>query len=44
MIFDLTGSYGPAFLVAFAFNAMNFTVVSILYARHARLGLGTATA
>ena len=44
VIFDLTGSYGPAFLVAFAFNAMNFTVVSILYARHARLGLGTATA
>ena len=33
VIFDLTGSYSPAFLVAFAFNAMNLIVVAILYSR-----------
>ena len=44
LVFDLTGSYGPAFLVAFAFNAMNFTVICILYARQTRLGLGVAAA
>ena len=38
-IFDLTGSYSPAFLVAFAFNAVNFTVMSIVHARHTRLRL-----
>ena len=37
--FDLTGSYSPAFLIAFAFNAMNFTLIGILYMRQMRLGL-----
>ena len=44
VMFDLTGSYAPAFLVAFAFNVVNFTVVTILYARQTRLGLGAVTA
>ena len=39
MIFDLTGSYSPAFLVAFAFNAMNFALIGFVYARQMRLGL-----
>ena len=44
VIFDLTGSYSPAFLVAFAFNAMNFVVIGILYTRQTRLGLNPVTA
>ena len=39
VIFDLTGSYSPAFLVAFAFNVVNFTVMSIVHVRHTRLRL-----
>ena len=38
-IFDLTGSYSPAFLVGFAFNAMNFAMIGIIYTRQTRLGL-----
>ena len=39
VIFDLAGSYSPAFLVGFAFNAMNFIVIGAIYARQMRLGL-----
>ena len=39
VVFDLTGSYSPAFLVAFAFNAMNFILIGIVGARQMRLGL-----
>jgi len=39
VIFDLTGSYAPAFLVAFAFNAMNFAVMSVVHIRQVRLRL-----
>ena len=44
VIFDLTGSYSPAFLVAFAFNAMNFTIMGIVHLRHTRLGLSPLAA
>ena len=37
VIFDLTGSYSPAFLVAFAFNVVNFAAMSIIHVRHTRL-------
>ena len=37
-VFDLAGSYSPAFLVAFAFNAMNFTLIGIVCVRQMRLG------
>ena len=37
--FDLTGSYSPAFLAAFAFNAMNFALIGFVHARQMRLGL-----
>ena len=39
VIFDLTGSYSPAFVVAFAFNVVNFTVMGIVHVRHTRLRL-----
>ena len=39
VIFDLTGSYSPAFLVAFGFNAMNFAVMGFFHLRHTRLAL-----
>ena len=39
VIFDLTGSYSPAFLVAFAFNAMNFAIMSMVHFRQTRIGL-----
>ena len=39
VIFDLTGSYSPAFLVAFAFNAVNFALMAIVHVRHTRLKL-----
>ena len=39
VIFDLTGSYSPAFLVAFAFNVVNFTMMSMVHVRHTRLRL-----
>ena len=39
VVFDLTGSYSPAFLVAFAFNAMNFVVMSFFHLRQTRLKL-----
>ena len=39
VIFDLTGSYSPAFLVAFAFNAVNFVVMSVVHVRQTRLEL-----
>ena len=44
VIFDLTGSYSPAFLVAFAFNALNFVMIGIVYTRQVRLGLRPRTA
>ena len=44
VIFDLTGSYSPAFLAAFAFNALNFIVIGIVYTRQMRLGLRPRTA
>lgn len=40
--FDLTGSYSPAFLVAFGFNAMNFVIVAILHTRRMRLAMRPA--
>ena len=39
VVFDLTGSYSPAFMVAFAFNAMNFVVMSFFHLRQTRLKL-----
>ena len=42
--FDLTGSYSPAFLVAFAFNALNFVMIGFLYTRQMRLELRPRTA
>ena len=44
VIFDLTGSYSPAFLVAFAFNALNFVMIGFLYTRQMRLELRPRTA
>ena len=44
VIFDLTGSYSPAFLVAFAFNALNFIMIGIVYTRQMRLALRPRTA
>ena len=38
MVFDLSGSYSPAFLVAFGFNAMNLAVMSFFHLRQTRLG------
>ena len=38
-IFDLSGSYGPAFLTGVAFNAMNFVLIGALYVRSNRFGL-----
>ena len=43
-IFDLTGSYSPAFLAAFAFNALNFVMIGIVYTRQMRLELRPRTA
>jgi len=44
VIFDLTGTYSLAFLIAFAFNAMNLAVMSIFHIRQSRLGLRPRTA
>ena len=44
VIFDLTGSYSSAFLVAFAFNALNFIMIGIVYTRQMRLALRPRTA
>ena len=44
VIFDLTGSYSPAFLVAFAFNVLNFVMIGIVYTRQTRLELRPRTA
>ena len=38
-VFDLTGSYTPAFLAGFAFTAMNFALIGAVYLRQTRLGL-----
>ena len=38
-IFDITGSYGPAFLTGVAFNMMNFILIGCLYIQSRRLGL-----
>ncbi len=38
-IFDVTGSYAPAFLSGVAFNAMNFTLIAMLHFRSRSLGL-----
>ena len=38
-IYDLTGSYTSAFLVGFAFNVFNLSMVGVIYARQSRLGL-----
>ena len=35
-IFDLTGSYAPAFLVGFGFNALNLLVIVALLWRQVR--------
>ena len=32
-VFDLAGSYTPAFVVALGFNALNFFLIGILYIR-----------
>ena len=39
VVFDLAGSYSPAFLVAFAFNVMNFAMIGIVHIRQTRLRL-----
>ena len=39
MVFDLSGSYSPAFLVAFGFNVMNLVVMSFFHLRQTRLKL-----
>ena len=39
VIFDLAGDYSPAFLAGFAFTAMNFILIAVVYARQTRLGL-----
>ena len=44
VIFDLSGSYSPAFLAAFGFNALNFVMIGIVYTRQMRLGLRPRTA
>ena len=44
VVFDLAGSYSPAFLIAFAFNAMNFVLIGIVCARQMRLGPSPLTA
>ena len=44
VIFDLNGSYSPAFLAAFGFNALNFVMIGIVYTRQMRLGLRPRTA
>ena len=38
-IFDVTGSYAPAFLSGAAFNAMNFMLIAMLHLRSRSLGL-----
>ncbi len=38
-IFDVTGSYAPAFLSGVAFNAMNFILIAMLHLRSHGLGL-----
>ena len=44
VVFDLSGSYSPAFLVAFGFNAMNLAVMSFFHLRQSRLRLRPRTA
>ena len=44
VIFDLSGSYSPAFLAAFGFNALNFVMIGIVYTRQMRLRLRPRTA
>ena len=39
VVFDLTGSYSPAFLIAFAFNATNFAAMIFVHLRQTRLRL-----
>ena len=39
VIFDLTGGYATAYVAAFAFNALNFTLIAILYVRRTRIRL-----
>ena len=36
-VYDLTGSYGPAFLSGLAFNVMNFVLIAGLYLRSRRM-------
>ena len=44
VVFDLTGSYSPAFLLALGFNVMNFAVMGFLYSRQPRLGIPAVAA
>ena len=44
VVFDLAGSYSPAFLIAFAFNAMNFAMIGFVHARQTRPRLSPRTA
>jgi MFS family permease len=37
-MYDLTGSYGPAFLTGLAFNVMNFVIIGSLFFRSRRIG------
>ena len=39
VVFDLSGSYAPAFLAAFGFNMVNLAVMGFFHFRHARVGL-----
>ena len=38
-LYDFTGTYKHAFLVGFGFNAMNFTVIGLLFVRQTKLRL-----
>ena len=40
-LFDLTGSYSPAFLVGAAFNVLNLGIVFALISRRGRVGSGS---
>ena len=39
VVFDLTGSYSPAFLLALGFNVVNFAVMGFVHSRQPRLGV-----
>ena len=44
VVFDLTGSYSPAFLLALGFNLMNFTVIGFIHFRRPTHGVPAVAA